>query len=162
MSGPITKQNGTHYPEGGTIPCSIRLMLSQLTCQDRWKAVSSLSTILAVDYVLKDYQSKMCSELFVFCCYMLHQLIHLKWVHRILSSVDCGKLNCHAHCLLLFLDCKRKLLELHNFSDWSFTGVFGFTNATSFTGQFTAFVDRHFCWHFPTKLHTKSPLYCNH
>jgi len=134
----------------------LRLWYCQLTCQDTWKVASSLSTILAVNCKFwKIIRAKCAVNFFVLGCYMLHRLINLKWVPWILCTVDCGRFNCHAPCLTAFLGC-------HNFSDWSFTGVFAFTNATSFIGQLMALSDGYFCWHIPTKLHTRSPLHCKH
>jgi hypothetical protein len=39
--------------------------------------------------------------------------------------------------------------------------AFSFKNASSLMKQFIPVVNRHFCWHFPSKHRTKSPLNCN-
>jgi hypothetical protein len=48
-----------------------------------------------------------------------------------------------------------------SFSDWSSPGAFSFTNAASLIKKIIPLVNRHFCWLFSSKHHTKSPLHCN-
>jgi len=169
LSGSVTKRHGTQYPDCEAIPCSIpacRLMLSQtlilsVNIPRQMEAASLLNTILPVDFQFwKISRAKCAVNLFVLGYYMLHRLISLQWVHRILCTVDCGRLTVMHLVLLPVFIFKQKLLELHNFRDWSFMVFFAFTNATSFTGKLMALVDGYFCWHFPTKLHKRSPLHC--
>ena len=124
------------------------------------EAASSLNTILAVYFKLwKIIRAKCAVNFFVLGCYMLHRLINLKWVHRILCTVDCSRHNCHAPCLIAFLGFQTKTPWTLQIYWLVIHSIFAFTNATSFTGQLMALVDGYFCWHFPTKLHTRSPLH---
>jgi len=129
VSEPITKQQGTQYPECETIPCSIparRLMLSQtlimsVNMPKQMEEASSLKTILAVYFKFwKIIRAKYAVNFFVLGCYMLHRLINLKWVHRILCTVDCSRHNCHAPCLIAFLGFQTKAPWTSQLTDWSF------------------------------------------
>jgi hypothetical protein len=143
--------------------CCLKLWYCHLTWQDTWKAASSLNTILAVDFEFWKFIRARCTVNFsVLGCYMLHWLIILNEFIEFYALLIVAGITVMHLVLLPFLHSKQKLLELHSFSNCSFTGVFAFTNATSFTGQLMALVDGYFCWHFPTKLHTRSPLHSNH
>lgn len=117
VSGSVTKRHGTQYPECEAIPCSIPaciLMLSQtpilsVNIPRQMEAASLLNTILAVDFQFwKISRAKCAVNLFVLGYYMLHRLISLKWVQRILCTVDCGRFNCCAPCLTACLQFQTK------------------------------------------------------